>query len=92
MSVDIIPEGQTIDPLKIAFEKLMKVFIFLRDRSKTGITDADKTAFDDQMGEVGDVLDQLGGWACDSAQLDAKYPDDKYVAMDKDWRKDAGIL
>ena len=81
MSIDIIPEGQTIDPLKIAHKKLIKVLIFLQDKD-----------FDDIADEIRDVLDQFGGWACDSAQLDAKYPDDKYVKKDTEWREGEGIL
>jgi hypothetical protein len=79
MSIDIIPEGQTIDPLKIAYEKLVKVFKFLKDKD-----------LEEHADEIADVLDQLGGWACDSAQLDAKYPDDKYVKKDTEWRKKMG--
>lgn len=84
MSIDIIPEGWTIDPLKIAFEKLIKVLKFLQKQEGQD--------FDDIADEIRDVLDQFGGWACDSAQLDAKYPDDKYVKYDSDWRKKIGIL
>jgi len=84
MSIDIIPEGRTIDPLKIAYEKLIAVLKFLQKQ--------DGQDFDDIADELRDVLDQFGGWARDSAQLDAKYPDDKYVAVDKEWRKKTGIL
>ena len=80
MSIDIIPEGQTIDPLKIAVEKLSKIHEFLQDKD-----------FEEQADEIANVLDQLGGWACDSAQLDAKYPDDKYVKKDQPWRDEEGI-
>jgi len=80
MSIDIIPEGQTIDPLKIAYEKLSKVCEFLRDKN-----------FEDQADEVANVIDQFVGWCADSAQLDNKYPNDKYVKEDTEWRKKIGI-
>jgi hypothetical protein len=80
MSVDIIPEGQTIDPLKIAVEKLSKIHEFLQEKG-----------FNSHADEIANVLDQLGGWACDSAQLDAKYPDDKYVKKDQLWRNEEGL-
>ena len=80
MSVDIILEGQTIDPLKIAYEKLEKVHRFLQDKD-----------FEDQADEVANVLDQFVGWCASSARLDNKYPDDKYVKNDEEWRKKVGI-
>lgn len=81
MSIDIIPEGQTIDPLKIAYEKLDKVHRFLQEKN-----------FQDQADEVANVIDQFVGWCADSAQLDSKYPNDKYVKHDEEWRKKIGIL
>jgi len=81
MSVDVIPEGQTIDPVRIAMEKLLGVFIFLRENN-----------FEDQMEAVGDVLDQLGGWVAAAAQLDAKYPNDKQFKADVEWRKEHNVL
>ena len=80
MSIDIIPEGQTIDPLKIAYEKLSGVHKFLQDKD-----------FKDQADEIANVLDQFGGWCADSAQLANKYPNDKYVKNDEEWRKKVGI-
>lgn len=79
MSIDIIPEGQTIDPLKIAYQKLEKVLDYLQNNNA-----------DEEATEIMNVLDQLGGWACGSAQLDAKYPDDKYVKKDESWREEMG--
>lgn len=80
MSIDIVPDGQTIDPVKIAYEKLVEVMLFLREKG-----------FEDQEEEIANVLDQLGGYCCPAAMLDSKYPNDEHHKKDINWRKKTGI-
>lgn len=83
MSIDIIPEGQTIDPLKIAYEQLIEVYVFLRDK--------EGDEYEQNFERVGNVLDQLVGWCMNSAMLDSKFPNDSGVKPDLEWRKEIGI-
>tara|TARA_B100000925_G_C21677174_1_gene332474 strand:+ start:93 stop:350 length:258 start_codon:yes stop_codon:yes gene_type:complete len=83
MSIDIIPEGRTIDPLKIAYEQLIEVYVFLRDK--------EGEEFEQNFDRIGNVLDQFTGFCCKSVMLDSKYPDDPHVKHDNDWRKSVGI-
>jgi hypothetical protein len=85
MSVDIIPEGRTVDPLKIAYEELIQVYTFL------GKKEDENPEFSKYYDLVGNVLDQFTGFCSKSVMLDSKYPDDPHVEPDLKWRKSVGV-
>lgn len=60
MAIDIVLEGQTIDPVEIAKTKLSKVRRFLIDNGFKN---------DPIVNEIEDVLDQLVGFCCHEARL-----------------------